>query len=80
MYVIRTHIIRFADGSYSSHDTLTEMSAREARKAESSDEPNHEYNIIPADLARRYVARGMHHETPLYVNENGHVRYARDCN
>ena len=77
-YVIRTRTTKLPDGSYISTDVLTEMPKAEALKAEASTEPGVEFNIIPADLARRYVARGMTHETALYVNADGFVRRARD--
>lgn len=77
-YVIKTRITRYPDGSYFSSDRLIEMSKRDALKAEASEDPLIEYTIVSGAMAHRYVKQGMIHETPLYIDFDGRVRYARD--
>jgi hypothetical protein len=77
-YVVRTRTTKLSDGSYCSTDCLVEMTRAAALKAEATTEPGVEFNMISGAMAHRYVKRGMQHETPLYVDDTGRVRYARD--
>ncbi|MBS3648815.1 hypothetical protein KEU06_09375 [Pseudaminobacter sp. 19-2017] len=77
MYVIRTHTVELADKRFLSSDTLTEMTAKELRTAEAENRSGIEYNIVTAEMARRYVKQGMVHETGLWVDMDGKVRYAK---
>lgn len=36
------------------------------------------YKVIPADEARKWVKEGRLHSTPLFVNQDGKVIYARE--
>lgn len=36
------------------------------------------YDRVDPAFARKWVKEGNHHETPLYVDWDGKVRYARD--
>lgn len=58
--------------------TLTEVTAREYLRAQEVD--RNAYRRVDAEFARRYVKNGGHHETALWVDTDGKVRYARDCN
>ena len=61
---------------------LVELTAAEAREyvhaSPASDEPD--YQHCSADYARSWVKRDLPHETALWVNCDGQVRYARDSN
>lgn len=77
MYVVRTATHKLPDTTYVSHDYLMQMTAKELREAE-AEAPDHiEYNIVTAEMARRYVKQGMTHMTPLWVDDDGKVQYAR---
>lgn len=59
---------------------LVELTAAEAREcvhaSPASDEPD--YQRCSADYARNWVRQGLPHETPLWVDYDNRVRYARD--
>ena len=38
------------------------------------------YVQVTPELARKWVKNGHQHMTPLYVNDEGKVRYAKDSN
>jgi hypothetical protein len=78
MYVVKTTNHRHPDGRYTYSDYLIEVTAKELREIE-ADAPSHvEYNRVTAEMARRYVKQGMTHMTPLWVDFDGKVKYARD--
>jgi hypothetical protein len=59
--------------------TLAETSSQEFKKAEATnvDGAYPYYLQLDPQQARRWVKDGGHHETPLYVDFDGRVRYAR---
>lgn len=40
--------------------------------------PDYDYNPVPGTVAHRWVRGGGHHETPLYTDADGRIRYAKD--
>jgi hypothetical protein len=68
------------DGTVYHKQTLVELTAAEARAcvhaSPAADEAD--YRRVGADYARAWVKADRHHETALYVDWNGAVRYARD--
>lgn len=75
MYVFRTR---------GSHRTLLEMTQREYLAALESDmknisgpHPVTRHRKTTAEEARRYVSDGGHHDTGLYRDIDGKIRYAR---
>lgn len=59
--------------------TLVEMTADEFREAEAEQNDTGRYvTRWSAERARKWVKEGGHHGTPLYINGDGQVRYARD--
>lgn len=64
--------------------TLVEMTPTEYRNAINEEhrstlnpEKRVHYELTTANRARRYVKDGGHHETGLWVDADGKVRYAR---
>ena len=74
MYVFRTR---------GHHTTLIEMTqkeyvaALEADFKRVTDVPRTTHQRVAASEARKYVDQGGHHETGLYRDIDGHIRYAR---
>lgn len=75
MYVFRT---------LGSHTTLIEMTRREYLdaleyefKTVSAPEPKTKHKRTTAEEARRWVDRHGHHETGLYRDIDGKIRYAK---
>jgi hypothetical protein len=81
MYVIRHSI---TGNAISSH--LFEMTAKDLREAQASDTYDIEANTgdgvfhehVTAERAHRHVKQGRIHSTPLYIDDRGRIRYARD--
>jgi hypothetical protein len=74
MYIIRrrwTKELEFAG------ETLTEMTAKELRDAEAKNDPQVTYKRIDSYRARQLVKDGCHHETGLWVDYDGKMRYAK---
>jgi hypothetical protein len=40
--------------------------------------PEHHFEVITGMQAHRWVRKGGHHSTPLYIDQ-GRIRYARDA-
>ena len=57
---------------------LIEMTVKEWRESLQKDRPI--YTRVSAESARKWVKDGYTHMTPLYVNFDGKVRYAKDSN
>jgi hypothetical protein len=74
MYAIRYH-------NDEDRGMLVQMPAKELNKFLFSLEKTYpRFTWISAESARRWVKEGYPHETPLYVNDEGKVRYAKDSN
>ena len=59
--------------------TLVEMTAAEFREAEAAQgKTGRLVTRWSADRACKWVKDGGHHGTPLYIDHDGRVRYARD--
>lgn len=63
--------------------TLHQLTAKElARvmldKAVDISQGRRAFDIVSAAYAHKWVLRGGHHTTPLYVADNGRIRRARD--
>ncbi len=57
-------------------EELIEMTAKEFAAAQADDRQT--LTQVRADEARRWVAKGGHHMTPLYVDMDGKVRRASE--
>lgn len=68
MYVIRS----YSGGGME----LMEMTKKEY----AATQPDRNYAWVDPYTARDYVKRGGHHSTPLYIDMDGKVRYAKDSN
>ncbi len=77
MYVMRTQKTTIGSETHY-YDTLTEMTARELRDAEAFAKPGVTHRHVDALRAHQHVKTGGHHDTPLYVDDSGRIRYARD--
>jgi hypothetical protein len=49
------------------------------KKTEAADISRVGYDRVSGAYAHRWVREGGHHETPLYVDYDGRIRYAKDC-
>lgn len=73
------YFIRFRN-EVTLHGVLVEMTAQEHRDEEAKAAPTGwpKYYRVPAEKAHRWVKDGSHHETGLYLDDRGRVRYASD--
>ena len=71
-----TYYLRSYTGKYP-HTTLVVSTQRQTEQADISKVG---YDRVDPEYARHWVKNGGHHETPLYVDYDGKVRYARDSN
>lgn len=69
-----TYYLRRYTGMYP-NTTLVEATQRWTEQADIN---RVGYDRIDPVYARKWVKEGGHHETPLYVDWDGKVRYARD--
>jgi hypothetical protein len=69
-----TYYLRHYPGSH--YQTLVEASQRHVEQADLS---RVGYHRVDPTYARQWVKNGGHHETPLWVDYDGKVRYARDA-
>jgi hypothetical protein len=70
-----TYYLRSHPGPYP-HTTLVESTQRQTEQADIS---RVGYDRVSPEYARQWVKDGGHHETPLWVDYDGKVRYARDA-
>lgn len=56
-------------------ETLVEMTQRQTEQADISKVG---YDRVSGTFAHQWVRDGGHHMTPLYVDYDGRIRYARD--
>ena len=71
MYVIQYY------EDLSTPGTLHELDKKTLKLAQRA-YPNHKFEVVTGRCAHRWVKRGWHHSTPLYI-DNGRIRYARDA-
>ncbi len=41
--------------------------------------PHHEFRVTTGQFAHQWVRKGYPHSTPLYIDDRGRIRYARDA-
>ena len=73
------YFFRYRNRSQYPYATLVEMTPAEHRDEKAKATPDGwEYEPTTAQQAHKWVKEGGHHETALYINEEGRIRYARD--
>lgn len=73
------YFFRYRNRAQYPHATLVEMTPAEYRDEKAKSAPDGwEYERTTAQEAHRWVKGGGHHETALYTDENGRIRYAKD--
>lgn len=83
MYVFRNTHAKLGSGSWFHNSILIELSEQALRELidmaehEGSDEKWVTYRRATAAQAHDWVKRGGRHETPLWVDDDGSLRYGR---
>lgn len=70
------YVMQSRDGRYTH---LYSMTAAELRKAKATNEHSDtDYHRVDGTEAHRWVRDGRIHSTPLYIDLDGRIRFARD--